>query len=375
MKKIFLLLTLFLMPMSVKAISYNTPVGSDLTYDQCIKFQDNSITTSTNGYFGHCLKATCYGGTWQTQYYISENMVKCSNGNTNKYYHVMSSGCGSYYGNCTPTTRIKYCSVIAFYDCSKTADGQPYIAPTTTTTTTKAPTTKKPTTKRPGGTTTTTTTTTTQAKEENTFLSALSLSEGKINFVKTTSDYTIEIAEDTKSIEVKAAPEDTSAKVLIENNTDIKLDVPIKITVTGVKGTTRVYTINMKKAEAKLDSNTKLASLKITGYKIDFDADNHSYEIKLTGNETKLELAIEPESKTTTYEVIGNENLKHKSKIQIMLTAENGDEDYYMINIKKSSSIGKVFIFLIIFGIIGFVAFKLIKKLTLKKEETNYEYE
>ena len=370
--KYFLLIILFVIRVNVDAASYNTPTKSDMTYGECISFQDSVLTSSGNGYFAHCVKATCYGGIWKTEYYISDNMVKCTNGNQNKYNLTINNGCTPYIGSCTPTTKVKYCSTVAYFDCNKTSDGgiytPPTLAPITTTTTRR-------TTTRPR-TTTTTQTTTPVKQSDNNYLADLNINPGNISFSKLIQKYTIEITEDITSIIVTPTLEDEKAKFVVENNTEINVENPIIITVTAENGETRVYTIELKykDVEVVLDSNSKISDLKISGYNLNFSPDIISYTIKID-KEENLNLEVKLASETSTYVVSGNNNLKNRSKIKINVTAEDGSETTYLINIKKSNNFGGIIVVILVVGIAGFVGYKLVGKLTSKEEETKYEYE
>ncbi len=377
MKKInkyfLLIITVMFFTVNVEAASYNTPVKSDMTYSECINFQDKVMSTSGNGYFGHCVKASCYSGVWQTQYYISEDMVKCTNGNSAKYNQVINNGCTPYIGRCTPTTTVKYCSTVSFFDCSKTSEGEIYTPPTVAPpTTTRPPLTNRPTTTKP-----ITQTTPPVKQSDNNFLSNLVVQPGEIKFNKFTETYTLGITDDVVSIEVTPTLEDEKAKFIVENNIEINVETPILITVTAENGDIKVYTINLKIIEEQevLDSNSKISKLSISGYNINFSPDKTTYSITINKDISKLEIDIDLESETSTYEITGNANLKNKSKINIVVTAEDGTKTPYLINIKKSNNIGGIVVVILVVGIAGFVGFKLFVKLTSKEKDSNYEYE
>ncbi|MDD2505074.1 MAG: hypothetical protein PHF21_02240 [Bacilli bacterium] len=379
-KYVLILITSIFMMNTVSAASYNTPVKSDMSYSECINFQDSVKTSSGNGYFGHCVKATCYSGVWQTQYYISENMVRCTNGNLGKYNQVIKTGCTPYVGSCTPSTTVKYCSIVTYYDCNKTISGGVYTPPTlpspiTTKPTTK-PTTKSTTKPKPVKPSPNVPITTEPIKSNNNYIANLLLSPGIIDFNKEIENYILEITEDVTSIEVLPTLEDNNATFSVENNKDISIDKPILITVTAENGDVRVYTINLEYKEAGelLDSNSKINNIIIKNHYINFNSDIFSYIIKIN-KEDKLDIEVDLSSEKAQYQIIGNDNLKNRSKITITVTAEDGSETPYIINIKKSNNISGVFIVIIVVGIAAFVGFKLIKRITLREKETNYEYE
>lgn len=367
----FLLILLLLTSFDVYATSYDTPVKKDMTLDECLSYQDKEKSSSGSGYFAHCVKATCYGGVWKTGYYIASDLVKCTNGNQNKFRMIVNDGCTPYIGTCTPTVKEKYCSKISYYDCTKTADGKAYVPPvlepqtTTSTTTTRKPQLKPQTTK---------TTTTVIIKSTNNYLADLKVNPGNLSFYKSVQNYTIEINKEVTSIEVTPTLEDEKAQVTVENNYSISIDKPILITVIAENGDTRLYTINLKYTETPLDANSKIKNIIISGYDLNFNYDITSYKLKIN-KEKSLDINIELDSENATYTISGNENLKNKSRINIIATAQDGSTTTYLINIRKNSNFGGIFVVIIVLGIAGFVSNKLIRKITFKEKETKYEYE
>jgi hypothetical protein len=391
-KSLLFIFIVMLIPLGVQATSFNTPVSNDLSYNECLNFQDSKIASTSSGYFGHCKKATCYTGEWQTDYYISSDMVSCTNGNYNQYTQVINSGCEQYTGSCTPTTSVKYCSVVVYYDCTKTKDGKLYISQstttikTTTTTTTKRTTTKKgeTTSKKTTSTSTTTTTTTTTTPptttvslDNNNYLSSLKISEGQIDFDKNTIMYNIEIDKEITFIDVEASPESSKSSVVIENNKEISEDKPITITVTAEDKSVRIYTINItfKEEEPVLSSNNLIKSLEIENYKIKFKSNTNNYRLTLKDEVKSLNISVELEDENASFVITGNENLVNKSKIRVVVTAENGSENIYTIKIRKSNHTGLALIIILIVGIICTVGFKLIRNLIPARKDSNYDYE
>ena len=394
------------------AINSTSSVSSDISYGQCIDFQNSSAPTSTHGYFGYCVKATCNRTGWSRVYYDqSSNLVPCANGNPTPYYQLMKTGCGAYpipgqvvlTGNNTgcrnaagtlyPFNHVKYCTELGYYDCSKTTSGAAYTTTTkktTTRTTTKKPTTKKTTTSSKKITTSTNTTTSTSTttepivppiQEGNTYLASLKIEPGSLNFDKTVESYTIEVDSVGTAIAVTAVPEDLTSTVKIENNEAIDVNYPIVITITATDGSTRVYMIHVQLKNANLETNSRLSSIEIVGYENDlgFHVDIYSYDLNIA-DETELEIKVEPEGEFAQYRILGNANLKNKSQIKIIVTAEDPEiESTYLITIHKSanSNLIGILIVVIILGIAGFVGIKLIKKMLGNRGagETQYEYE
>lgn len=355
-------------------------VGYVKDYQSCLDFQASYGQANFNqGYFGHCVKATCYSGTWQTQFY-TEGLVKCSNGNKDPLYFVAKSSCTSYSGACRSDAYPKYCAILASYDCSRTSNGLAYTTTTkkttTTTTTTKKP--YKPNTTKPNATTskttTSTTTTTSTLKDSNSYLKELTLKGTDFIFSRDVETYNLKINKDITNIEVTAKPESEKATVKIENNENIDIDKPILITVTAEDDTSRVYRIILSYADEK-DNNTSLSKIEIQGYNIEFKPDVTEYTLKINKSDKTLDMIVETESDSSTYEIKNNTNLKNKSKVVITVTAENGDTKDYTITIKKSSNFGLILIILILLGICGYVIYKLVTKMPEQKEDDGYDYE
>ena len=358
-------------------------VGYVKDYQTCLDFQASYGQANFNqGYFGHCVKATCYSGTWQTQFY-TEGLVKCSNGNKDPLYFVAKSSCTAYSGACRSDAYPKYCAILASYDCSRTSNGLAYTTTTkkTTTTTTTTTTTKKPNrpnTTKPNATTskttTSTTTTTSTLKDSNSYLKELTLKGTDFIFSRDVETYNLKINKDLTTIEVTAKPESEKATVKIENNENIDIDKPILITVTAEDDTIRVYRIILSYADEK-DNNTSLSKIEIQGYNIEFKPDVTEYTLKINKSDKTLDMIVETESDLSTYEIKNNTNLKNKSKVVITVTAENGDTKDYTITIKKSSNFGLILIILILLGICGYVIYKLVTKMPEQKEDDGYDYE
>lgn len=355
-------------------------VGYVKDYQSCLDFQASYGQANFNqGYFGHCVKATCYSGTWQTQFY-TEGLVKCSNGNKDPLYFVAKSSCTAYSGACRSDAYPKYCAILASYDCSRTSNGLAYTTTTkkttTTTTTTKKP--YKPNTTKPNvttsKTTTSTTTTTSTLKDSNSYLKELTLKGTDFIFSRDVETYNLKINKDITNIEITAKPESEKATVKIENNENINIDKPILITIKAEDDTSRVYRIILSYADEK-DNNTSLSKIEIQGYNIEFKPDVTEYALKINKSDKTLDMIVETESDLSTYEIKNNTNLKNKSKVVITVTAENGDTKDYTITIKKSSNFGLILIILILLGICGYVIYKLVTKMPEQKEDDGYDYE
>lgn len=372
----YLLIVTLLFPITVFATNQNTEVGTNMSWDQCIANTDTAFSSNGHGYYSQCKKISCLTGTYTQEYLFSSKLVTCTNGNKDMYTRLIRTGCGGYKGSCTPTVDVKYCSYVMYFDCTLTSNGSTYIGKTTITPTVTTTTTPRKTTKPAG---TTTTTTTTAVKSNNAYLQSLKLTPGEIQFNKETLEYTISVDKNVKDITVEAIPESATATVKIKNNEKISSKKPIYIIVTAEDGITKLeYKINIKLTDngPKLSSNSKLSSLTIKGYNLNFKPDIKEYKLKIDKDVNALDIEATPEDSKAKYEITGNEQLKNKSKITIKVTAEDESTTEYIITIKKGgSNIIVIILIIIVLGIAGVVGFKLIRNLIPAKEDENYDYE
>ena len=77
---------------------------------------------------------------------------------------------------------------------------------------------------------------------------------------------------------------------------------------------------------------------------------------------------------SATYEIRGNENLKNKSVIDIVVLSADGNECNYQIKVKKNSNTWKyVLLILLLIGALATAVYFLYKY--LKKSKGKYKYE
>lgn len=157
-----------------------------------------------------------------------------------------------------------------------------------------------------------------------------------------TTSYTLNVGADVEKLEIKAAPNDEKATVEITGNESLVAgDNAVKITVTAQDGTTRIYTINVKKGEA---TTLGLSSLKINGYTLSPKFSSNVYEYKinvLDPNITNLDISAVANDENAKVEITGNTNLiKGENAITITVTSEDGKEKVvYQIIVNKDSDV------------------------------------
>ena len=85
-----------------------------------------------------------------------------------------------------------------------------------------------------------------------------------------------------------------------------------------------------------LSSDNFIKSLEINGYEIDFDMNKLAYNIKVKNKVNSLDIKVELNDSRSSYAIEGNENFKDgENKVRIIVTAEDGSEKIYEINVNK----------------------------------------
>lgn len=372
MKKIlkYLTLILFVVSLDVYAANANSAVGNNLNEYSCTAFQDSNMVVTGDAYFGRCMQARCNGSKWELRYYSTDS-VSCSNGNINPYMSITKTGCDAYQNNSCSGNAVKFCTTVTYFDCNRTTNGSAY------TTTTKAPkpkTTKKPTTTTPP---VTEPPVTEAPKNNNTYLSSLSLSNGTIEFNKDVTEYSIDVETTISSINVDAVPEASTSTVKVDGNTNLVEGTnTITITVTAEDGSTGNYVIHVNKKEV-LSNNARLASITIEGYDLKFDSETYNYTLKVKKTES-LNIEATTEDSNAIYMIEGNSGLKNNSVIRLVVTAADGKTTQdYTITVKFSGKGGAaitIIFILILLGALGGGAYYFFNK-KRNSGEKEYEYE
>ena len=177
---------------------------------------------------------------------------------------------------------------------------------------------------------------------------------------------------DVTKLNIKYETEEEHAKVVIlgdvnklkegENNITLK--------VTSEKGDVKEYKIivtRLKEGET-LGNNPDISEINIKGYDINFSKNKQVYSLKID-NEKKLDIEIVLEDSTSSYKIVGNDNLKDGSIIKINTTSKDGSTREYQIIIEKEN---KTFLYIIgtilILSVLGLIAYVVISKIKENKE-------
>ena len=180
-------------------------------------------------------------------------------------------------------------------------------------------------------TTTTAKAATTSTKSSNNYLKSLQISEEGLtpSFLKTKTNYSLNVGLKVTNLEVNAVAEDSKAKVSVTGNKDLKEgDNNVVITVTAENGSQRTYTIIVNKSDKPEKSNSYLANLIIRDMTLtpEFSSEVLEYDggvIKT--NDTTLDIFASPTNENAKVEILGNENLiLGENIITIKVTSEDG---------------------------------------------------
>lgn len=199
----------------------------------------------------------------------------------------------------------------------------------------------------------------------NNYLKDIIINGGEvpIDFDKLVLDYTIKTYK-LEKLEIEATAEDSTSTVNINKPNQIIIgENKVQITVKSQSGKEQIYTITIVNSDTEID--TKLKNLSVKGLSIDFDPNKLDYEIVYTKDMKEgLKIYATTISKDAEIEIIGNEDLKVGSKVQVKVFAEDGSETIYTITLVKDTRINFFMLLeiLIIIILIILIVIQIIKR-------------
>ena len=172
-------------------------------------------------------------------------------------------------------------------------------------------------------------------RDSNNYLATLTTNVGIIDFTKEKMSYTLSVPNNIEEATINATTE--SAKSQLSGPGTHKLiegENKFVIKVVAENETIKEYNITIIREKLEnLTENNSLKNLVVEGHNLIFNKNTKDYSI--TTKEDKLNLVIELENNESTYEVIGNENLKDGSIVQIVVTDKDGNNNIYRLKINK----------------------------------------
>lgn len=154
-----------------------------------------------------------------------------------------------------------------------------------------------------------------------------------------TTTYTLTVGPDVEKLDITATPNDENATVEIIGNEALQSgDNMVKITVTAQDGTTRIYTIDVKKQETEV---LALASLRVDGYTLSpkFSPDIFEYKFNiLDPSVNSVNVIGTANFENAVVNITGNSNLQQgENVVEVTVTSEDGTETaIYRIYINKA---------------------------------------
>ena len=210
------------------------------------------------------------------------------------------------------------------------------------------------------------------SQNSNNYLKDLTLSSGNINFEKEKMEYHVNIANEITDVTVDAVAVDEKAIVTITGGKNLQIGENIvEIKVEAENKVIRTYKIFLNRLEDgdELSNNNNVKNIYVENYGLNFKSDIFSYTLKI-GNEKKLNIKVTPDVDSTVIQILGNENLKNGSKIEIIAVSENDDSKTYTINIEKESKVLYIILGIIVLAILVVIIFLIINRKKIFNKDT-----
>jgi hypothetical protein len=182
-------------------------------------------------------------------------------------------------------------------------------------------------------------------KSTNNYLSSLGISQGSLNFNKTTTSYTVIVDNNITSITLSATAEDSKATISGTGTKNLKVySNTFKIVVTAESGAKRTYSVNVVRRDADgnagaLSTNNNLASLSVEGCQLTFVESQLEYRCEVDNLTTSVVVTAQPADNKATMVIANIDELNvGDNPITISVTSESGDVKVYTIIVNRSSN-------------------------------------
>lgn len=178
-------------------------------------------------------------------------------------------------------------------------------------------------------------------------------------FKPETTTYKVEVPNNVSEVEVYAQAQDLEAEVIITGTGNRTLKIgenELIITVTAEDGTVKTYTIYVTRLEENLLQDKEeensieeienqyaegngLASIKFENASMEpeFQTNIYEYQVKYIGEETELDIKVEPTDSSYIVQITGNENLQEGENIITILVSDKEDNNVatYQLTVNK----------------------------------------
>jgi len=168
------------------------------------------------------------------------------------------------------------------------------------------------------------------------------------SFSADTTNYTVKVPSDATNVILQGTANHGKATIAGLGTINLTGDsTTATVTVTAEDGSKKTYTILIEKEnrqEVPKDGNANLKSLSVSGYTLSptFKSNVNTYSMSVKNNVTGLDVSAIPASDKASVVVTGNKGWKvGVNVVTIKVTAEDGSQNTYIINVTRASSTPK----------------------------------
>ncbi len=182
-------------------------------------------------------------------------------------------------------------------------------------------------------------------------LASLTVSNATISpaFSATTTSYTAEVPFEVSKLDVKATAADSKARVSINSpNLTPNGVTNVTITVTAENGSTKTYTIAVRRAQDpnyQASGNNDLSGITVNGFLLSpvFSAGTTEYVVWLPYETERISITGTPADSRANVRTEGGEALiaGQDNAVKVICTAENGTEKVYTVIVKRAAPHGE----------------------------------
>ncbi|MGE5455797.1 MAG: cadherin-like beta sandwich domain-containing protein [Ignavibacteriales bacterium] len=175
----------------------------------------------------------------------------------------------------------------------------------------------------------------TDNRSGNNNLASLGISGGTIAFNAGTTTYSVTV--DSTTTNISAAVADVKASFVAgfgprTVNLNYGNNV-VEVKVIAENQTVKIYTLNIKRSDARNDDNT-LKTLEIDKGKIDFDPEIIAYNVSVEYDVTEVKLTAEANNSKSKVEIVGGKDLiVGNNTVTVKVTAENETVKTYTVTV------------------------------------------
>lgn len=187
-------------------------------------------------------------------------------------------------------------------------------------------------------------------RSSNNNLSSLSITDGKINFNKNTTNYSIIVENKVTNITINANVEDSKSTItgIGSKNLEVYANT-FYIVVTAENGSKKTYTIKVNRKDSdgnvgELSKDNDLKSLDVSGYELSptFNKDILEYNLEVDNTIESVNINAVANDDNAVVVVNNSKLVIGLNKLTITITSESGDKKTYVINVNRKDDVEEV---------------------------------